>query len=91
MEKEKLQQYIRQKLQELESGKDLTEVTSRGKISFGVSSKDFGHLPSWKELVKKKKKLVRLMWVGSLVLSFCVVGINHSFDENFGENWFQLL
>lgn len=55
MEKEKLQQYIRQKLQDLESGKDLTEVTSQGKISFGVSSKDFGHLPSWKELVKKKE------------------------------------
>lgn len=58
METERLQQYIQQKLQELEKGKDLNELNSQGKISFGVSSKDFGHLPSWKELIKKKKKLV---------------------------------
>lgn len=31
------------------------------------------------------------MWVGSVVLSFCVVGMIHSFDENFGENWFRTI
>ena len=83
--------YIQQKLQDLEKGKDLKELTSQGKLSFGVSSKDFGHLPSWKELVKKKKKLLQLIWTGSFVLSFCIVGTTFSFDEDLGENWIRTI
>ena len=48
-----LETYLHQKLAELDAKKDMEEITSKGKISFGLSSEDYGHLPSWNNLVKK--------------------------------------
>lgn len=91
MENKPLKQYIQQKLADLEKGKNLNEVIGKGKLSFGVSSKEFGYLPSWAELIKKKKKLVKLVWIGSFISSFCIVGMVYSFDNNFNGSWPKII
>ncbi|WP_121354066.1 hypothetical protein [Flavisolibacter nicotianae] len=70
MQEEKLSAYIRKRLAELDSQKDLKEIVYKGRLSFGVDSTVFGHLPAWKALVKQKKHLVKWIWI-------CLPGVFH--------------
>jgi hypothetical protein len=86
---DELKHYIEDKLVALKKEKDMNEVTNEGKLSFGMQQKDYKHLPSWNDLVKNKKKLVRVFWVNCFLVSFVVVGFCHSFEGNFEQNWIR--
>ena len=87
MNQETLQAYIRQRLTELEKGKDLKEITLNGWLSFGVDSRDFSHLPAWNELVKKKKLMRRMVWVNAFSVSAIAVLIIGDFADKFEKSW----
>jgi hypothetical protein len=86
-----LQAYIKSKLEELNQQKDLTEVTLNGKFSFGIESKKYSHLPAWKDLIRKKKSLVKWVWINSFVLSFFIIAATSNLWEGFAENWAKAL
>jgi hypothetical protein len=86
-----LQAYIKSKLEELDQQKDMTEVTLKGKISFGVEAKTYSRLPAWKDLVQKKKSLVKWIWIDAFVLSFFIIGVTGNVLESFEENWIRAL
>jgi hypothetical protein len=78
--------YVKQKLAELEKEKDMSDAIYRGRFSFGIDSRTYGHLPSWKQLLQKKKNLIRWIWIDSFLLSFLgiglVGGVFDSFDQH---------
>ena len=84
-----LEQYIQKRLYELEKEMDLKEITSKGKLSFGIDSTTYAQLPAWKSLVQQKKKLVRWIWVDAFFLSLTVVFIASDYAEKFAENWWK--
>jgi hypothetical protein len=49
MSTDDLKNYIEDKLSALKKEKDMNEVVNEGKLSFGLHSKDYKHLPSWNE------------------------------------------
>lgn len=91
MEEERIKEYIRQRLVELDKQKDMQEVINRGKFSFGVDSATYGHLPAWKDLVKKKKRLVKLIWVDAFLVSFTIIFITGDYANQFSQNWLTAL
>lgn len=82
-----LEEYIKQQLAALEKEVDLREITKKGKLSFGIDSTTYAHLPAWKDLVQQKKKLVRWIWVDAFFLSLTVVFIGSDYAEKFANNW----
>ncbi len=82
-----LEQYLQQRLAEMEKEADLKEITQKGKLSFGIDSTTYAHLPAWKNLVQQKKKLVRWIWIDAFFLSLTVVFIASDYAEKFSENW----
>jgi undecaprenyl pyrophosphate phosphatase UppP len=70
-----LENYISQRLKELDKEKDMQEVALKGKLSFGINSRLYSHLPNWKNLVEKKKQLVRWVWLNAVFLSFIITAI----------------
>ncbi|MBC7863497.1 MAG: hypothetical protein IAF38_11010 [Bacteroidia bacterium] len=78
---ENLEAYIQKKLAELEKQKDMQDVIYKGKLSFGIDSTTYDHLPAWNGLVKEKKQLVRLFWANAAFLSFMTVFIAGDFFE----------
>jgi hypothetical protein len=91
MDNQLLQNYILQRLEELENGRDLDDLKSKGKLSFGIESKEFSHLPSWTELLKKKKNLVNMAWVNAILLSLMIVAIVGDLWQKFEQNWLKAL
>jgi hypothetical protein len=87
MTTDELKPYIEEKLAALKKEKDMNEVVNEGKLSFGLHSKDYKHLPSWNDLVRNKKKLVRVFWINCLLISFLIVGFTYSFGNNLDQNW----
>jgi hypothetical protein len=71
-----LQINIQHKLDELEKAKDMDDIRLRGKLSVGISSKEYGHLPAWNNLVKKKK------FLDAFFLSLMVVTITGDIWDN---------
>ncbi|RYZ44654.1 MAG: hypothetical protein EOO14_26765 [Chitinophagaceae bacterium] len=84
-----LEQYLQQRLAEMEKGSDLKEITQKGKLSFGIDSTTYAHLPAWKNLVQQKKKLVRWIWVDAFFLSLTVVFIASDYADKFSANWLK--
>ncbi|HEY1022354.1 MAG TPA: hypothetical protein VGE06_08565 [Flavisolibacter sp.] len=82
-----LEEYIQQRLTALEKEVDMKEITTKGKLSFGVDSTTYAHLPAWKDLVQQKKKLVRWIWVDAFFLSLTVVFITSDYTDKFAKNW----
>lgn len=82
-----LEEYIQQRLTALEKEVDMKEITTKGKLSFGVDSTTYAHLPAWKDLVQQKKKLVRWIWVDAFFLSLTVVVITSDYTDKFAKNW----
>jgi hypothetical protein len=87
MTTDELKPYIEAKLAALKKEKDMNEVVNEGKLSFGLHPKDYKHLPSWNDLVRNKKKLVRVFWVNCFLVSFLIVGFSYSFGNNMEQNW----
>jgi hypothetical protein len=56
-----------------------------------VSSKDFGHLPAWNELVCKKKKLMKFIWINGFFLGIMILSITNNIWDKFEENWIKAL
>lgn len=91
MSNDQLKEYVNQKLSDLNKEKDMMEVTGKGKLSFGIHSKEFSHLPSWNILVKNKKKLVSLFWSGGFILSFLIVGATGNIWDKLEQNWLKAI
>lgn len=91
MNDKELKQYIDQKLSDLNKGKDMIDLNNKGKLSFGVDSKEFGHLPSWNELVKNKKKMIRLIWIGGFILSLMIVSTTENIWDKLEQNWIKAI
>lgn len=89
MHNDQLKMYIEEKLADLNREKDMTEVVHKGRLSFGLSEKDYKHLPSWKELVRSKKKLIRVFWSGCFLISFAVVGLASNVADRLTHNWIE--
>ena len=86
-----LQNYIEQKLADLDNQKDMNDVISKGKFSFGMDAATYGHLPAWKTLLQQKKKLVRWIWIDAFAASLLVVSIATDIWEKFATGWIKAL
>lgn len=86
-----IRDYIRQRLAALDKNEDLKEIHLKGKLSFGIDSTSYGHLPAWKDLLIKKKKLVRWIWFDALCLSIFVVLMTTDSWKIFSEDWMKAL
>jgi hypothetical protein len=86
-----IEQYIDSRLAELDQQKDLATIWQKERISFGMDSKKFSHLPAWKNLVAKKKQLISLTWLNAFVLSLTVIAISTEIWNKFQVNWIKAL
>ena len=89
MVQERIEAHIHQRLAELDKQRDMQEVVLKGKLSFGIDSTSFGNLPAWKDLVKQKKHMMKMVWVNAFFLSLIIVCIVSDFSEKFSENWLK--
>jgi len=86
-----IQEYIRQRLAALDKKEDLKEISIQGKLSFGIDSASYCHLPAWKDLLIKKKKLVRWIWIDALCLALFVVLMTTENWKVFSEDWVKAI
>ena len=86
MSEERIEHYIHKRLAELDDQKDIKEATLKGKLSFGMDSTRYGHLPGWSALVKQKKHMVRMVWLNAFFLSAIIVSVVGDFFEKFDQN-----
>lgn len=86
---ENVEAYIRQKLSELDKQKDMQDVVQKGKLSFGIDSATYSHLPAWYGLVKQKKQLIKMFWFGGLFLSVMATLIGGNFFEGMAVPWWK--
>jgi hypothetical protein len=91
MREERIEAYIHQRLAELDKQKDLQRVIHQGKLSFGMDSTTYSHLPSWPDLIKRKKQLVKNLWLNGIFLSFIIVGTAGDYLNKFEQNWVKAL
>ena len=89
MREENLEGYLQKKLAELDKQKDMQDIILKGKLSFGIDSTTFGHLPAWQDLVKKKKRLVKMVWLNALFTSLMVVFISGDFFTMQITDWWK--
>ncbi len=89
MEREKLVQHINSRLTALEKGKDMEELTVKGKLSFGIDSREYGHLPAWDTVLKRKKQLKRMIWMNAFFVSMMTVAIVGDIVTKFEQNWLK--
>jgi hypothetical protein len=87
MDNKRIEEYIHQRMAEFEKQKDMQEITSKGRLSFGIDSRRFGRLPAWSELVKRKKQMVKMIWMNAAFVSFTLVGMAGNYFDQFSENW----
>jgi len=89
MSEERIEDYIHKRLAELDDQKDMRELTLKGKLSFGMDSTRYGHLPGWSALVKQKKHMVRMVWLNAFFLSAIIVSVVGDFFDKFEQNWLK--
>lgn len=89
MELEKLENHINRKLASLEKGKDMEELTVKGRLSFGIDSREYGHLPAWDTLLKKKKQLRKMIWLNAVFVSMMAVAIVGDVGPKLEQNWLK--
>lgn len=65
----------------------MQDVTYKGKVSFGIDSTTYSHLPAWSDLVRQKKQLVRILWLDAYFTSLMAVAIASNYFEKY--NWWQ--
>jgi len=86
-----LRNYLDQKLAELGQQKNMNDLVQKGNFSFGIEANNYAHLPAWKDLVQKKKMLVRWIWLDAIFISLAVVGLISIVWERFESNWIKAL
>ena len=86
---ERIEAYINKRLAELDKQKDMQDLTLKGKLSFGIDSVSYGHLPGWSTLVKQKKHMVKMVWLNAFFLSLIVVSIVGDYFDKYGQNWLK--
>lgn len=91
MSNERIELYIHHRLAELEKGKDMQEITMKGRLSFGMDAATYGKLPSWESLLKRKKQMVKIVWVNAAFVSLTLVGMAGNYFDNFDQNWAKSL
>ena len=91
MHEERMKAYIHLRLAELDKQKDLQEVINKGKLSFGIDSSTYGHLPAWPDLLKRKRQMVKHVWLNAFFVSFMTVGIVGDYFDKFGQHWIKAL
>src|SRR6476620_8666555 len=91
MSEESIEAYIHKRLAELDERKDMRDLTLKGKLSFGVDSSSYGNLPAWNELVKRKKQLVKMVWMDAFFLSLMIVFVISDVTEKFAQNWLKAI
>ena len=89
MSTDDLKNYIEDKLSALKKEKDMNEVVNEGKLSFGLHAKYYKHLPSWNDMVRKEKKLVRTFWINCFLISFVTVAFAFTYTDKFQQNWIK--
>ena len=91
MQEERIEAYIQKRLAELEGQKDLQEVILKGRLSFGVDADTYSNLPAWKELIERKKQMVKMIWLNAFFVTLTVVVFAGDFFEKFEQNWIKAL
>ena len=84
-----LEQYLEQKIADIDRQKDLVSSVSKGRFSFDMDETTYGHLPAWKTLIKEKKNLVKWIWIDSVFVSLIVVFFAGDYWEKFEQNWWK--
>jgi DNA phosphorothioation-dependent restriction protein DptG len=84
---QKIELYIKKRLDELESQKDMHDLLDKGRYSFGINSREYSHLPSWNALLQKKKNLIRWIWIDAFLFSLLGVGMITEVWEKLEQNW----
>src|SRR4051812_44494279 len=82
-----LKNYIHSKLVELEKEKDMQDTVLKGRLSFGVDAATYGRLPAWPDLIRKKKQLVRWVWINAFLSSLLLIGLVSDLPGQLGVNW----
>ena len=85
-----LEQYLEQKIADIDRQKDLVSSVSKGRFSFDMDETTYGHLPAWKTLIKEKKNLVKWIWIDSVFVSLIVVFFAGDYWEKFEQNWWKV-
>lgn len=91
MSEGRIEDYIHQRLAELDEQKDMREFSLKGKLSFGVDATTYGKLPAWNDLVKRKKLLVEMVWLDAFFLSLIIVSAVGDATERFAQNWLKAI
>lgn len=86
-----LEQYLEQKIAEIDRNKDTANLVGRGRFSFDMDSTTYGHLPAWAALVKEKKSLMKWVWIDALIVSLCVVSFAGEYWEAFEQSWLKAI
>lgn len=82
-------EYIKQKLQNLEKQKDMEPIMKAGKLSFGMDQREYGHLPSWKDLVRQKKLMMKMAWYMGIIDALFIVFFISDIWQKIEENWIR--
>ncbi|RYZ28721.1 MAG: hypothetical protein EOO10_08565 [Chitinophagaceae bacterium] len=91
MAEERIEDYIHKRLAELDEQRDMRELTLKGKLSFGVDATSYGQLPAWNDLVKRKKLMVKMVWLDAFFVSLMIVFVVADFSEKFAQNWLKAI
>ena len=86
---ENTEDYIRQKLSELATEKDMQDVVYKRRLSFGMDTATYSRLPGWQMLVNQKKRLVKLFWLNAIILSVMATFIAGDFFEGAAAAWWK--
>jgi hypothetical protein len=84
-----LEQYLEQKIADIDRQKDMVSSINRGRFSFDMDQRTYGHLPGWESLVKQKKSLMKWIWIDAVFLSLFIVFIAGDYWERFETSWWK--
>jgi hypothetical protein len=91
MSQERIEAYINKRLAELDKQKDMQEIIKKGSFSFGVEAETYGKLPAWKDLIKRKKQMVKTIWASAFFVSLMIVFTMGDYYDKFEQNWLKAL
>lgn len=91
MQTERIAAHIGKRLAELDRGADMQDAVYKGRFSFGLDERSYGHLPAWKALAQQKKQMVKRTWALAFAVSLMVAGLASDVGERFAENWVKAL
>lgn len=87
----KLENHIQKKLADLDRQQDMQDAVHKGRFSFGLDQRTYGHLPAWNDVVQQRKKMIRVAWGLAFFVSLAVTGMASGFGERFSGNWVKTI